>query len=184
MKMKAFWDTALQSLIEVHLRFRCHTNDGGRMHLWNIGLLVLDYTAPYFSRLLFENSGVLQWPKYFLWHLVKSTALCSGMRMENDIQYKTHSRTGCTPGRSLSLYIQSMNFCIQLAQPWSICNYYDTALSQKNSFIHFPFDTNLEHRAAFRVSVITHTIRQTAGLLWTNDQPVAETSTHTWQHNI
>jgi hypothetical protein len=77
-----------------------------------------------------------------------------------------------------------MNFCIQLTQPWSICNYYDTALSQKNSFIHFPFDTNLEHRAAFTVSVITHTIRQTVGLLWTNDQPVAETSTYTWQQHI
>jgi hypothetical protein len=29
-----------------------------------------------------------------------------------------------------------------------------------------------------------HTIRHTIGLLWTSDQPVAETSTYTGQHNI
>jgi hypothetical protein len=34
-----------------------------------------------------------------------------------------------------------------------------------------------------KVSVITHTIRHTVGLLWTSDQPVAETSTCTGQHN-
>jgi hypothetical protein len=33
------------------------------------------------------------------------------------------------------------------------------------------------------VSVITHTIRHPVGLLWTSDQPVAETSTYTGQHN-
>jgi hypothetical protein len=38
----------------------------------------------------------------------------------------------------------------------------------------------MEHRAPFGVSVITHTIR----LLWTRDQPVAEASTYTGQHNI
>jgi hypothetical protein len=32
--------------------------------------------------------------------------------------------------------------------------------------------------------VITHAIRKTVGLLWTSDQPVAETSTYTVQHNI
>jgi hypothetical protein len=42
-------------------------------------------------------------------------------------------------------------------------------------FIHFPLGSQLEHRAPFGVSVITHTIRHTAGLLWTSDQPVAET---------
>jgi hypothetical protein len=31
---------------------------------------------------------------------------------------------------------------------------------------------------------ITHTIRHTVGLLWTRDQPVAEASTYTEQHNI
>jgi hypothetical protein len=50
--------------------------------------------------------------------------------------------------------------------------------------IHFPVVSNLEHKAPFRVSVITHTIRHTIGLLWTSDQPVAETSTYTGQHNM
>jgi hypothetical protein len=30
----------------------------------------------------------------------------------------------------------------------------------------------------------SHTIRHTVGLLWTSDQPVAEASTYTGQHNI
>jgi hypothetical protein len=50
--------------------------------------------------------------------------------------------------------------------------------------IRFTFVPNLENRAPFGVSVITHTIRHTVGLLWTSDQPVAETSTYTAQHNI
>jgi hypothetical protein len=50
--------------------------------------------------------------------------------------------------------------------------------------IHFPVVPDLEHRAPFGVSVITHTVRHTVGLLWTSDQPVAETSTYTGQHNI
>jgi hypothetical protein len=36
----------------------------------------------------------------------------------------------------------------------------------------------------FRGFLITHTDRHTVGLLWTSDQPVAETSTYTGQHNI
>jgi hypothetical protein len=56
--------------------------------------------------------------------------------------------------------------------------------SHADSFIHFPFLPNLEHRAPFGVSVITYTLRHTVGLLWTSDQPVAETSTCTGQHNI
>jgi hypothetical protein len=52
------------------------------------------------------------------------------------------------------------------------------------SFIHFPVGSQLEHRAPFGVSVITHTIRHTVGLLWTSDQLVAEASTYTGQHNI
>jgi hypothetical protein len=52
-----------------------------------------------------------------------------------------------------------------------------------HSFINFPVVPNLEHRAPFGVSVITLTIRHTVGLLWTSDQPVAETSTCTGQHN-
>jgi hypothetical protein len=36
----------------------------------------------------------------------------------------------------------------------------------------------------FRGFLITHTYRHTAGLLWTSDQPVAETFTYTGQHNI
>jgi hypothetical protein len=47
-----------------------------------------------------------------------------------------------------------------------------------HSFIHFPVVPNLEHRAPLEVSVITHTIRHTVGLLWTSDQPVAEASTN------
>jgi hypothetical protein len=43
---------------------------------------------------------------------------------------------------------------------------------------------NLEHRAPFGVSVITHTIRHTVGLLWTSYQPFAEVSTYTGQHNV
>jgi hypothetical protein len=31
---------------------------------------------------------------------------------------------------------------------------------------------------------LNHTYRHTVGLLWTSDQPVAETSTYTGQHNI
>jgi hypothetical protein len=42
-----------------------------------------------------------------------------------------------------------------------------------NSFISFSFFPNLEHRAPFVVSVITHILRHTVGLLWTSDQPVA-----------
>jgi hypothetical protein len=48
---------------------------------------------------------------------------------------------------------------------------------------HFSFRSQLEHRAPFGVSVITHTIRHTVGFIWTSDQPVAEASTYT-EHNI
>jgi hypothetical protein len=41
----------------------------------------------------------------------------------------------------------------------------------------------MEHRAPFGAFVITHT-RHMVGLLWTSDQPVAEASTYTGQHNI
>jgi hypothetical protein len=47
----------------------------------------------------------------------------------------------------------------------------------------FSCSSQLEHRAPFGVSVITHT-RHAVGLLWTSDQPVAEASTYTGQHNI
>jgi hypothetical protein len=50
--------------------------------------------------------------------------------------------------------------------------------------IHFPVGSQQERRAPFGVSVITHTIRHTLGLLWTSDQPVVEASTYTGQHNI
>jgi hypothetical protein len=36
----------------------------------------------------------------------------------------------------------------------------------------------------FRGFLITHIQRHTTGLLWTSDQPVAEVSTYTGQHNI
>jgi hypothetical protein len=39
-------------------------------------------------------------------------------------------------------------------------------------------------RLPFRGFLITHTIRHTVRLLWTSDQPVAETSTYTGKHNI
>jgi hypothetical protein len=50
-------------------------------------------------------------------------------------------------------------------------------------FINFPFVPNLEHRAPFGVSMITHT-RHTVGLLWTSDQLVAEACTYIGQHSI
>jgi hypothetical protein len=49
---------------------------------------------------------------------------------------------------------------------------------------HFSCSSQLEKRAPFGVSVITHTIRHTVGLLWTSDQHVSEASTYTGQHNI
>jgi hypothetical protein len=52
------------------------------------------------------------------------------------------------------------------------CNCEETKVIT-TSFIHFPIISNLEHRARFGVSVITHTIRHMVGLLWTSDQPVA-----------
>jgi hypothetical protein len=53
-----------------------------------------------------------------------------------------------------------------------------------DSFFHsFSCSYQLEHRATFGVPVITHTIRHTVRLLWTSDQPVAEASTYTGQHN-
>jgi hypothetical protein len=52
-------------------------------------------------------------------------------------------------------------------------------LATRYSLIHFP---NLEHRAPFR-RFCDHTCH-TVGLLWTNYQPVAETSPYTGQHNI
>jgi hypothetical protein len=56
-------------------------------------------------------------------------------------------------------------------------------LHRFHSFI-FPLGFQLEHRAPLGVSVIAHTSRHTVGLLWTSDQPVAENSTYTRQHNI
>jgi hypothetical protein len=40
----------------------------------------------------------------------------------------------------------------------------------------FRLGSQLEHRAPLGVSVIMHAIRHTVGLLWTSDEPVAETS--------
>jgi hypothetical protein len=50
--------------------------------------------------------------------------------------------------------------------------------------LSFFCSSHLEHRAPFGVSEITHILRYTVGLLWTSDQPVAEASTYTGQHNI
>jgi hypothetical protein len=50
--------------------------------------------------------------------------------------------------------------------------------------VHFPLGFQLEHKVPFGLSVITHTIRRTVGLLWTSDQPVAEASTYIGQPNI
>jgi hypothetical protein len=49
--------------------------------------------------------------------------------------------------------------------------------------IHRLFSPNLALASSFEVFYL-HTIRHTVGLLWTTDQPVAETSTYTRQHNI
>jgi hypothetical protein len=40
-----------------------------------------------------------------------------------------------------------------------------------HSFVRSPLGSQLEHRAPFGVSVITHTTRHTVGLIWTSDQP-------------
>jgi hypothetical protein len=45
--------------------------------------------------------------------------------------------------------------------------------------MYFPVVPNWNIGLLFGVSVITHTIRHTVGLLWTSDQPVAEASTYT-----
>jgi hypothetical protein len=52
MKMTAFWDIALCSLVEVDRRFRgaywLHPHiidDGGSKRLWNVGQILLEYTA-------------------------------------------------------------------------------------------------------------------------------------------
>jgi hypothetical protein len=48
----------------------------------------------------------------------------------------------------------------------------------------FSCSSHLEHMAPFGVSVITHILRHTVGLLWFSDQPVAEAPTYAGQHNI
>jgi hypothetical protein len=51
MKMTAFYNITLCSLAEVDRRFRrayClhqQSSDGGRKHIWNVGLFKRDYTA-------------------------------------------------------------------------------------------------------------------------------------------
>jgi hypothetical protein len=64
------------------------------------------------------------------------------------------------------------------------CQYIALFRAVIHSFIHFPVGSQLGHRTAVGVSVNTHTIRHTVGLLWTSDQPVAEASNYTGQHNI
>jgi hypothetical protein len=57
LKMTAFWNTALYSLVEIDQHFRnvcClhHEGTGGAStHPWNIGLIQRDYTALYPGRL-------------------------------------------------------------------------------------------------------------------------------------
>jgi succinate dehydrogenase/fumarate reductase cytochrome b subunit len=50
MKMTVFWDVAPCSLVETDKRFRgacClhHQVNGGRKHLWNVGILLPDFTV-------------------------------------------------------------------------------------------------------------------------------------------
>jgi hypothetical protein len=47
--------------------------------------------------------------------------------------------------------------------------------------IQWLYDPNWAVASSFEVSK-SHTYRHTVGLLWTSDQPVAETSTYTGQH--
>jgi hypothetical protein len=48
--MAVFWDVAGCSLLEVYRRFRgvsclhLQGDDGGRYHIWNVGLLLSNYT--------------------------------------------------------------------------------------------------------------------------------------------
>jgi hypothetical protein len=54
-----------------------------------------------------------------------------------------------------------------------------------HSFLHsFSCTFPTSNKGPFRGFLITHTIRHTVELLWTSDQPVAETSTYTGQHNV
>jgi hypothetical protein len=56
-----------------------------------------------------------------------------------------------------------------------------------HSFIHLftgAYSPGWTFSLPFRGFLITHRIRHTVGLFWTSDQPVAEASTYTGQHNI
>jgi hypothetical protein len=52
-----------------------------------------------------------------------------------------------------------------------------------HSFIHRAYSPGWTFGFPFQGFFITHTYRHTVGLLWTSDQPVAETSTYTGHHN-
>jgi hypothetical protein len=85
------------------------------------------------------------------------------------VNYETYSDESTDRGQSLSRNSDTTISVISYEHIW---------------FLSLIFLFSLENRAPFGVSVIAHTIRHTAGLLWTSDQPVAETSTHTGQHKI
>jgi hypothetical protein len=89
----------------------------------------------------------------------------------------------CVPNYNNLFTIKLIKFRVL----WDVAPYSHVEVDRRfrgASFIHFPLGSQLEHRAPFGVSVITHTIRHTVGLLWTSDQPVAEASTYTGQHCI
>jgi hypothetical protein len=88
-------------------------------------------------------------------------------------------RSGLTLSARLSVCLP-----IVLFQYENRLTYFKQNLVYITSYIHFPIGSQVEHRAPFGVSVITYTLRHTVGLLWTSDQPVAEASTYTGQHNI
>jgi hypothetical protein len=55
--------------------------------------------------------------------------------------------------------------CLNITPPFYVRIFKNIYVSS----IHFPVGSQLEHRAHFGVSVITHTIRHTVRLLWTSD---------------
>jgi hypothetical protein len=69
---------------------------------------------------------------------------------------------------------------------WTItsCLYQAAAFGSKAYSSTGAYSPGWTFRLPFEVSVITHIKGHTVGLLWTSDQPVAETSTYTRQHNI
>jgi hypothetical protein len=112
---------------------------------------------------------------------LRTTALVSRTSKDKAV----HPRR-CMGRWTLAQYRGSI-YCLRLAFPTTFLHsfrlkYLNLRMFLLSSSIHpFSCSSHLEHRALFGVSVITRILRHTAGLLWTSDQPVLETSTYTGQ---